>query len=473
MLSLVLKLAFIIWIHAMLSIFDIFKVGVGPSSSHTNGPMLAGFDFCQKAQPFLEQVERVQIDLYGSLSLTGRGHHTDRASILGLMNNEPASIDITQANEKLNNVLNTGTLLLAGNKEIKFTPQQDLLFHQRQLKLHENGMKISAFDAEGKRLVSEKYYSIGGGFIKTHAQMLEDEVEESAINVPYPFTNAVGMVRQANSDGISLGTMVLRNEAALHTRCDIDAQVQNIWDVMHNAMQRGLVSEGVLSGGLGVIRRAPVLYKRLKVNQEIVNDPMAIMDWVNLYAFAVSEENAAGGKIVTAPTNGASGVIPAVLQYYDKFVHALDLEQIKDFIAVAGGIGILYKTNASISGAEVGCQGEVGVSSSMAAAGLTALMGGDNDQICMAAEIAMEHSLGMTCDPIGGLVQVPCIERNAMGAMKAINASRMALRRTGKSLISLDKVIDTMYQTGKDMNKKYRETAQGGLAVTYQAPPCD
>lgn len=457
----------------MLSIFDIFKVGVGPSSSHTNGPMLAGFDFCQKAQPFLEQVERVQIDLYGSLSLTGRGHHTDRASILGLMNNEPASIDITQANEKLNNVLNTGTLLLAGNKEIKFTPQQDLLFHQRQLKLHENGMKISAFDAEGKRLVSEKYYSIGGGFIKTHAQMLEDEVEESAINVPYPFTNAVGMVRQANSDGISLGTMVLRNEAALHTRCDIDAQVQNIWDVMHNAMQRGLVSEGVLSGGLGVIRRAPVLYKRLKVNQEIVNDPMAIMDWVNLYAFAVSEENAAGGKIVTAPTNGASGVIPAVLQYYDKFVHALDLEQIKDFIAVAGGIGILYKTNASISGAEVGCQGEVGVSSSMAAAGLTALMGGDNDQICMAAEIAMEHSLGMTCDPIGGLVQVPCIERNAMGAMKAINASRMALRRTGKSLISLDKVIDTMYQTGKDMNKKYRETAQGGLAVTYQAPPCD
>lgn len=457
----------------MLSVFDIFKVGVGPSSSHTNGPMLAGFDFCKKVAPYLEAVTRVQVDLYGSLSLTGRGHHTDRASILGLMNNTPSAIDIEQADKDMDEVIQNKRLLLAGIKEISFDVQKDIFFHQSQLKLHENGMKISAFDKQGICLIAESYYSIGGGFIKTEAQMLEKDTDTEENRVPYPFANAEEMVQQANKEGISLGTMVLRNEQALKAVTDIDAQVQCIWDVMEASMQRGLVSEGMLSGGLGVIRRAPVLYKRLKVNQEIVNDPMAILDWVNLYAFAVSEENAAGGQIVTAPTNGASGVIPAVLKYYDKFVHSLDLAQVKDFIAVAGGIGILYKTNASISGAEVGCQGEIGVSSSMAAAGLTALMGGDNDQICMAAEIAMEHSLGMTCDPIGGLVQVPCIERNAMGAIKAINASRMALRRTGKSLISLDKVIDTMYQTGKDMNKKYRETAQGGLAVIYQAPPCD
>ncbi|GAL26608.1 L-serine dehydratase beta and alpha subunit [Vibrio variabilis] len=297
--------------------------------------------------------------------------------------------------------------------------------------------------------------------------------DEQEVSVEYPFTSADEMLALAEKNGMSLGGMVLRNELAFKDIEDINEKAEQIWRVMTRCMERGFETEGILDGGLNVTRRAPNLLKKLEANAAVENDPMEIMDWINLFAFAVSEENAAGGQVVTSPTNGAAGVIPAVLMYYHRFIKELDTKQLKDFLAVSGAIGILYKTNASISGAEVGCQGEVGVSSSMAAAGLTALRGGSNEQMCIAAEIAMEHSLGMTCDPIGGLVQVPCIERNAMGAMKAINASRMALKRTSKCLISLDKVIDTMYQTGKDMNKKYRETSQGGLALIHLAPPCE
>jgi len=347
-----------------------------------------------------------------------------------------------------------------------------MLFHEDNLPLHENGMMITAFDQAGNVIVDETYYSIGGGFIAT-ADELQNDTKTQSVEVAYPFKNADEMLQQAEKNGMSLGGMILKNESAFQDADAIAEKADQIWRVMVRCMERGFETEGILDGGLNVTRRAPNLLKKLEANAAVENDPMEIMDWINLFAFAVSEENAAGGQVVTSPTNGAAGVIPAVLMYYHRFIKELDTKQLKDFLAVSGAIGILYKTNASISGAEVGCQGEVGVSSSMAVAGLTALRGGSNEQICIAAEIAMEHSLGMTCDPIGGLVQVPCIERNAMGAMKAINASRMAMKRNSKSLISLDKVIATMYQTGKDMNKKYRETSLGGLALIHLAHPCE
>ncbi|MGI9889615.1 L-serine ammonia-lyase [Vibrio chagasii] len=456
----------------MLSIFDIYKIGVGPSSSHTNGPMIAGFNFTQKIESVLDQVTRIQIDLYGSLSLTGIGHHTDRATLLGLLGNRPDTIKITSANLAMRKAIEDKSLMVSGHHEIHFDVESDLLFHKTNLPLHENGMTISAFDTNGKLLDMETYYSIGGGFIAT-ADELQNGKQESETQVEFPFSSADQLLELAEKNGMSLGGLILRNEVSFQDMEAIDQKADQIWKVMSLCMQRGFDTEGILDGGLEVTRRAPALLKKLEANASIENDPMEIMDWINLFAFAVSEENAAGGQVVTSPTNGAAGVIPAVLMYYHRFIKELDTKQLKDFLAVSGAIGILYKTNASISGAEVGCQGEVGVSSSMAAAGLTALRGGSNEQICIAAEIAMEHSLGMTCDPIGGLVQVPCIERNAMGAMKAINASRMALKRTSKCLISLDKVIETMYQTGKDMNKKYRETSLGGLAVIHMAPPCE
>ncbi|CAK3988206.1 L-serine deaminase II [Vibrio crassostreae] len=456
----------------MLSIFDIYKIGVGPSSSHTNGPMIAGFNFTQKIDAQLKQVKRIQIDLYGSLSLTGIGHHTDRATLLGLLGNRPDTIKITSANQAMRKAIEDKSLLVSGNHEIHFDVESDLLFHKTNLPLHENGMTISAFDASGNLLDMETYYSIGGGFIAT-ADELQNGKQEAETQVEFPFSSADQLLELSEQQGLSLGGLILRNEVSFQDMDVIDQKADQIWKVMSLCMQRGFDTEGILDGGLEVTRRAPALLKKLEANASIENDPMEIMDWINLFAFAVSEENAAGGQVVTSPTNGAAGVIPAVLMYYHRFIKELDTKQLKDFLAVSGAIGILYKTNASISGAEVGCQGEVGVSSSMAAAGLTALRGGSNEQICIAAEIAMEHSLGMTCDPIGGLVQVPCIERNAMGAMKAINASRMALKRPSKCLISLDKVIETMYQTGKDMNKKYRETSLGGLAVIHMAPPCE
>ncbi|CDT48149.1 L-serine ammonia-lyase [Vibrio coralliirubri] len=456
----------------MLSIFDIYKIGVGPSSSHTNGPMIAGFHFTQLIADKIAEVTRVQVDLYGSLSLTGIGHHTDRATILGLLGNKPDTIKITSANQAMRHAVDSGEMDLAGTKHIAFNYETDMLFHKDNLPLHENGMMITAFDQSGNEIVDETYYSIGGGFIAT-ADELQNGTQTQAVEVPFPFKNADEMLQQADNSGMSLGGMILKNEAEFEGADIISEKADQIWRVMSRCMERGFETEGILDGGLNVTRRAPNLLKKLEANAAVENDPMEIMDWINLFAFAVSEENAAGGQVVTSPTNGAAGVIPAVLMYYHRFIKELDTKQLKDFLAVSGAIGILYKTNASISGAEVGCQGEVGVSSSMAAAGLTALRGGSNEQICIAAEIAMEHSLGMTCDPIGGLVQVPCIERNAMGAMKAINASRMALKRNSKSLISLDKVIATMYQTGKDMNKKYRETSLGGLALIHLAHPCE
>ncbi|PMM98413.1 L-serine ammonia-lyase [Vibrio lentus] len=456
----------------MLSIFDIYKIGVGPSSSHTNGPMIAGFHFTQLIADRIAEVVRVQVDLYGSLSLTGIGHHTDRASILGLLGNKPDTIKITSANEAMHFAINSGEMQLSGRHTIGFNYQTDMLFHEDNLPLHENGMMITAFDQSGNVIVDETYYSIGGGFIAT-ADELQNGTKTQSVEVTFPFSSADEMLAQADQNGMSLGGMILQNEAAFQSADAISEKADQIWRVMTRCMERGFETEGILDGGLNVTRRAPNLLKKLEANAAVENDPMEIMDWINLFAFAVSEENAAGGQVVTSPTNGAAGVIPAVLMYYHRFIKELDTKQLKDFLAVSGAIGILYKTNASISGAEVGCQGEVGVSSSMAAAGLTALRGGSNEQICIAAEIAMEHSLGMTCDPIGGLVQVPCIERNAMGSMKAINASRMALKRNSKSLISLDKVIATMYQTGKDMNKKYRETSLGGLALIHLAAPCE
>ncbi|MEZ9655973.1 L-serine ammonia-lyase [Vibrio splendidus] len=456
----------------MLSIFDIYKIGVGPSSSHTNGPMIAGFHFTQLIADRIAEAVRVQVDLYGSLSLTGIGHHTDRATILGLLGNKPDTIKITSANEAMRIAIDSGEMQLSGSHTIGFNYQTDMLFHEDNLPLHENGMMITAFDQSGNVIVDETYYSIGGGFIAT-ADELQNGTKTQSVDVTFPFKNADEMLRKAEESGMSLGGMILKNEAAFQGDDVISEKADQIWRVMTRCMERGFETEGTLDGGLNVTRRAPNLLKKLEANAAVENDPMEIMDWINLFAFAVSEENAAGGQVVTSPTNGAAGVIPAVLMYYHRFIKELDTKQLKDFLAVSGAIGILYKTNASISGAEVGCQGEVGVSSSMAAAGLTALRGGSNEQICIAAEIAMEHSLGMTCDPIGGLVQVPCIERNAMGAMKAINASRMALKRNSKSLISLDKVIATMYQTGKDMNKKYRETSLGGLALIHLAAPCE
>ncbi|PMH01272.1 L-serine ammonia-lyase [Vibrio lentus] len=456
----------------MLSIFDIYKIGVGPSSSHTNGPMIAGFHFTQLIADRIADVVRVQVDLYGSLSLTGIGHHTDRATILGLLGNKPDTIKITSANEAMRLAIDSGEMQLSGRHTIGFNYQTDMLFHEDNLPLHENGMMITAFDQSGNVIVDETYYSIGGGFIAT-ADELQNGTKTQSVEVTFPFISADEMLAQADQNGMSLGGMILQNEAAFQSADAISEKADQIWRVMTRCMERGFETEGILDGGLNVTRRAPNLLKKLEANAAVESDPMEIMDWINLFAFAVSEENAAGGQVVTSPTNGAAGVIPAVLMYYHRFIKELDTKQLKDFLAVSGAIGILYKTNASISGAEVGCQGEVGVSSSMAAAGLTALRGGSNEQICIAAEIAMEHSLGMTCDPIGGLVQVPCIERNAMGSMKAINASRMALKRNSKSLISLDKVIATMYQTGKDMNKKYRETSLGGLALIHLAAPCE
>lgn len=456
----------------MLSIFDIYKIGIGPSSSHTNGPMIAGFQFTQLIMNNLASINRIQVDLYGSLSLTGKGHHTDKAIILGLVGFKPENIKNSTANRIFSECKKDKTLSLLGKKEIDFDPEHCIIFHSESLPLHENGMSISAFDKQDNLLQKEVYYSIGGGFIKTEDQ-LKNAGNEQNIALPFPFTSATTLLKLADNAGLSIGSLIQKNELVFRTAKQIEEKTEQIWKVITLCLERGLSTEGILEGGLNVIRRAPALLKNLQSNANINNDPLEILDWVNLYAFAISEENAAGGQVVTSPTNGAAGVIPAVLMYYNQFVKELTTAQRQDFLAVSAAIGMLYKVNASISGAEVGCQGEIGVSSSMAAAGLTAIRGGTNEQICIAAEIAMEHSLGMTCDPIGGLVQIPCIERNAMGAIKAINASRMALKRNSKSLISLDKVIETMYLTGKDMNRKYRETSLGGLALIHLAPPCE
>ncbi|PJG86493.1 L-serine ammonia-lyase [Conservatibacter flavescens] len=450
----------------MISVFDMFKVGIGPSSSHTVGPMKAGKQFVDDLiqQNQLTKVAKMHVDVYGSLSMTGRGHNTDIAIIMGLAGYLPHDVDIDLIPRFISQVKQTVLLPLAkGQKTASFNYDENMIFHTSFLSLHENGMTITALAADHTILHQKTYYSIGGGFIIDEENFGKEEKAE--INVPFPYKNAEDMLRHCNENGLSLSSVIMQNEIALHGKQALNDHLTLVWDTMKACITRGLHTEGLLPGPLKVPRRAASLHRLLEANDSLSNDPMRVIDWVNMYALAVNEENAAGGRVVTAPTNGACGIVPAVLSYYEKFIGHITPEIIDRYLLTCSAIGSLYKMNASISGAEVGCQGEVGVACSMAAAGLTEVLGGKPEQVCIAAEIAMEHNLGLTCDPVGGQVQVPCIERNAIAAVKSINASRMALRRTTSPRVSLDKVIETMYETGKDMNAKYRETSQGGLAV--------
>ncbi|WP_447878587.1 L-serine ammonia-lyase [Serratia fonticola] len=453
----------------MVSVFDIFKIGIGPSSSHTVGPMKAGKQFIDDLQAAgqLHDTTRVAVDVYGSLSLTGKGHHTDIAIIMGLAGNLPHDVDIDSIAGFIRDVEQRGRLLLAkGVHEVDFPQLGGMNFHSTNLPLHENGMSISAY-AGDRLLHSKTYYSIGGGFIVD-----EENFGQSANNsvaVPYPYRSALDLQQHCKDTGLTLSGLVMQNELALRSKAEIEAHFADVWQVMRAGIERGMNTEGLLPGPMKVQRRAAALRRILVTGDKNNIDPMNVVDWINMFAFAVNEENAAGGRVVTAPTNGACGIIPAVLAYYDQFIRPVNTNSYSRYFLAAGVIGTLYKMNASISGAEVGCQGEVGVACSMAAAGLAELMGGSPAQVCIAAEIAMEHHLGLTCDPLAGQVQVPCIERNAISAVKAVNAARMALRRTSEPRVCLDKVIETMYETGKDMNSKYRETSQGGLAIKVVA----
>lgn len=449
----------------MISVFDMFKVGIGPSSSHTVGPMKAGKQFIDDLinKKLLAQIDELQVDVYGSLSMTGRGHNTDIAIIMGLAGYLPHNVDIDLIPSFIQQLKQTARLPLAeGKKEIHFDFANNLQFHNSFLPLHENGMKIKAF-SQHKLCYEQTYYSIGGGFIvdEQHFQ----QTNQQRLHVPYPYHSAQDILTLCHDNALSISSLMMKNEIALNGKEATQTHLKLVWETMDACIKRGLHTEGLLPGPLKVPRRAATLYRMLQANNNLSNDPMKVIDWINMYALAVNEENAAGGRVVTAPTNGACGIVPAVLAYYAKFIAEIDQDVIERYLLTCSFIGSLYKMNASISGAEVGCQGEVGVACSMAAAGLTELLGGNPEQVCIAAEIAMEHNLGLTCDPVGGQVQVPCIERNAIASVKAINASRMALRRSTSPRVSLDKVIETMYETGKDMNAKYRETSQGGLAI--------
>ncbi|WP_263079813.1 L-serine ammonia-lyase [Endozoicomonas sp. Mp262] len=452
-----------------LSIFDLFKIGIGPSSSHTVGPMVAANRFLSelKQHNILTKTAHVTVHLFGSLALTGTGHATDTATLLGLLGKTPETIDPDQASALIENIRKTKKLALAEQITIPFSETRHLLFHcNKSLPKHPNAMTIEAMDSKGKKLHSNNYYSVGGGFV-----ISEDETDQPATTaikktIPYPFNTGQDLLDIGEQTGLSIAGIVLENEKHLGRCHDIKSALLSIWQTMDACIRRGCREKGLLPGGLGVSRRAFDIHQRLaNRQQQQTADELEVMDWVSLFALAVNEENAVGGRVVTAPTNGAAGVIPAVLAYYDRFVSGSNDEGIQTFLATAAAIGMLYKKNASISAAEVGCQGEIGVACSMAAGALCAVLGGDNNQIENAAEIGMEHNLGLTCDPIGGLVQVPCIERNTMGAVKAINAARLALQGDGNHRVSLDTVIATMHQTGLDMQNKYKETAQGGLAV--------
>ncbi len=451
----------------MISVFDMFKVGIGPSSSHTVGPMKAGKEFVDLLveQGKLQEVTRIAVDVYGSLSLTGKGHHTDIAIIMGLAGASPATVDIDSIPAFIKEVEQRERLLLAnGAHEVDFPREGGMVFRSENLSLHENGMRLLAF-AGDLLILSKTYYSVGGGFIVDEEHFGQSTLDE--VSVPWPFHSAKELLAHCRETGLSLSGLVMKNELALHSRDEIRDYFTDVWQTMQACIDRGLNTEGVLPGPLRVPRRAASLRRLLTSSSKHSNDPMNVIDW---FALAVNEENAAGGRVVTAPTNGACGIVPAVLAYYDHFIETVTPDIFTRYFLASGAIGILYKMNASISGAEVGCQGEVGVACSMAAAGLTELLGGSPEQVCVAAEIGMEHNLGLTCDPVAGQVQVPCIERNAIASVKAINAARMALRRTSEPRVSLDKVIETMYETGKDMNAKYRETSRGGLAIKVQ---CD
>lgn len=459
-----------------ISVFDLFKVGIGPSSSHTVGPMRAArmFALALQQEGLLVHTTRIACNLYGSLGATGKGHGSDVAVILGLMGHAPDTVDVDAVPGLITQVRTERMLAVLGVHPIGFGEKEDVLMHRREaLPEHPNGMKFSALDAHGQELKTSKYLSVGGGFVVT-AGAANDAVLTEYQKVPYPFTSGAELLSLCKQTGLSISQLMWANERTWRSDDDIHTGLQTIWRVMRECVQRGLQHTGTLPGPYKVQRRAPLLAAQLHENAgHTPADPLSVLDWVNVYAFAVNEENAAGGRVVTAPTNGAAGVIPAVLHYCDRFVlpspnhntAADSQDYVANFLMTAAAIGILYKLNASISGAEVGCQGEVGVACSMAAAGLAAVMGGSPEQIENAAEIGMEHNLGLTCDPVGGLVQVPCIERNAMGAVKAINAARMALQGDGQHVVSLDKVIKTMRETGADMKTKYKETSRGGLAV--------
>jgi L-serine dehydratase len=451
-----------------ISTFDLFKIGIGPSSSHTVGPMRAAalfFKALSAVNP-AASVARIQIELFGSLGATGKGHGTDKAVILGLEGEAPETVDTDSIPARLERVRSDGVLHLPDGSRIVFTEQQDLIFHRRKvLPYHPNGMRFIASDQTGAVLLERTYYSVGGGFVVNEAAAGADRIVEDQTPLTYRFHSAAELLAHCAGSGLSISQIMLQNESAWRTRAEIRDGLLDIWHVMQACVERGCHTEGLLPGGLKVKRRAARLYRQLTNEKELDKAPLGTMDWVNLFALAVNEENAAGGRVVTAPTNGAAGIIPAVMHYFWKFCHGYTEDGIVRFLLTAAAVGVLYKENASISGAEVGCQGEVGSACSMAAAGLTEVLGGTPEQVENAAEIAMEHNLGLTCDPVGGLVQVPCIERNAMGAVKAINASRMALRGDGTHFVSLDKVIKTMRDTGADMKTKYKETARGGLAV--------
>jgi len=451
-----------------ISVFDLFKIGIGPSSSHTVGPMRAAGRFIDDlaARGMLEAVARIRVQLFGSLGATGKGHGTDKAVILGLEGELPETVDTDAIPAHLETLRQQQRLQLSNGPVIEFAPDRDLEFLRRKtLPYHPNGMKFQACGADGTLLHERVYYSVGGGFVVNEDAAGADRIVEDRTPLPYAFSSAAGLLELCSEHSLSMSRVMLCNEMAWRSEPGIRSGLLDIWNEMQACVERGCHTEGILPGGLKVKRRAARLYRQLTNDRELEKVPLGTMDWVNLYALAVNEENAAGGRVVTAPTNGAAGIIPAVLHYYWRFSPGYSDDGVVRFLLTAGAIGILYKLNASISGAEVGCQGEVGTACSMAAAGLTEVLGGTPEQVENAAEIAMEHNLGLTCDPIGGLVQVPCIERNAMGAVKAINASRMALRGDGTHFVSLDKVIKTMRETGADMKMKYKETARGGLAV--------
>ncbi|MFM0035018.1 L-serine ammonia-lyase [Paraburkholderia strydomiana] len=463
-----------------VSVFDLFKIGIGPSSSHTVGPMIAACRFASHIEDanLLGFVRRVKVELYGSLGATGKGHGTDKAVLLGLEGNLPDLIDPDLIEPRLRAIRETKQLTLLGKHPVAFDEREHLGFFRKLMPgvpgtlgvsgasiVHPNGMRFQAFDENGQLLVEKEYYSIGGGFVVNREGDRVNGLRTGA-EVPYPFRTGDDLMRVCRETGLSIAAVTLRNECAARPEHEVREGLLTIWRTMAVCVERGCKVRGELPGPMHVKRRAADLCAQLRArSEESLRDPLSMLDWVNLYAMAVNEENAAGGRVVTAPTNGAAGVIPAVLHYYVKFMHASSDAGIVDFLLTAAAIGIIYKETASISGAEVGCQGEVGVACSMAAAALAAVMGGTPTQVENAAEIGMEHNLGMTCDPVGGLVQIPCIERNAMGAIKAINAARMAMKGDGQHYVSLDNVIKTMRETGADMKTKYKETSRGGLAV--------
>jgi L-serine dehydratase len=452
-----------------ISVLDLFKIGIGPSSSHTVGPMRAARFFALDLEEsgLLHSVAAVRAELFGSLGATGRGHGSDKAVILGLMGETPEGIDVEAIATKIDGVRRSGRLPILGLRPVSFRDTDHILMQRSSLPFHPNGMRFTALSADGTDMCARVYYSVGGGFVVDEAASRgQSPLKADATPQPYPFRSALELLDHCSRSGFAVSRLMLENERVWRSEDQIRAALLKIWSVMQDSVRRGCATDGILPGGLKVERRAPEMYRSLIGNPEAgLRDPLTAMDWVNLYALAVNEENAAGGRIVTAPTNGAAGIIPAVLHYYYRFVPGSTDDGVVRFLLTAGAIGLLYKENASISGAEVGCQGEVGSACSMAAGALAEVLGGHPEQVENAAEIAMEHNLGLTCDPIGGLVQIPCIERNAMGAVKAIDAARLALLGDGQHSVSLDKVIATMKRTGQDMSQIYKETSLGGLAV--------